>query len=84
MYQVNILTPDGWKYFDQCYSKYELDLIVREIMQKLPNKAMQILEDNKVLIILNGSQYQYFYFKNKFINEVSNEFDYIKQYKKTR
>lgn len=82
MYQVNVLLNGDWKYFGECQTKQELDIIVREIMKKMPNKAMQILEDEKVLILLNGSQYQYFYFKNKYILEQNKDFDVVKEYYK--
>lgn len=84
MYQVDVLLNNGWKYFDQCYSKYELDIIVREIMKKMPEHSIRVLEDDKILVFLDGSQYKYQCFKNRYILDKGIGYDNIKEYYKKK
>ena len=83
MYQINILKNNEWKYFDICYSKYELDTIIEHLTYLRPNKAIQVLENENVLVCLDGSEYQYFYFKKRYIDNESLDYNYIKEYEKT-
>lgn len=84
MYQVDILINNNWKYFDECYSKHELDIIVRELVQKRPNEYMRISEDKRVLMFLDGTQYQYQCFKNRYILDKGYDYDNIKEYFKKK
>lgn len=83
MYQINILKNNEWQYFDQCYSKYELDTIVEHLTYLRPNKFIQVLEDEKELFVLNGTEYQLFYFRKRYIDNESLEYNYVKEYEKT-
>lgn len=67
-----------------CFSKYELGKAVERLTYLRPNKYMQIIEDDKELTVLNGTEYQLEYFKSRFIDEESLEFDYIKKYEKRK
>ena len=79
MYQINILKNNNWEYFAECYDKNELDIIVQRLTSLRPNKAIQILEDEKLLVCLNGTEYQYFYFKKRYIENKDLEFNFIKE-----
>lgn len=80
MYQINIQTHDGWKYFDECETKQELDIIVKRIIDKQITPNIQVLEDNIFLTRVGCDDYQYFYFKNRYILDQSKDFDVIKEY----
>lgn len=84
MYQVNILKNNNWEYFDICYSKYELNTIVERLTLIRPNKFIQILEDQKELTVLNGTEYQLYYFKKRYIENEKLEYDFINKFEKTR
>lgn len=84
MYQINILKNNEWQYFDSCNTKYELDIRVSHLTYLRPNKPLQVLEDEKELVVLDGSEYQYFYFKKRYIDNENLDYNYIKEYQKTR
>lgn len=82
MYLINILKNNNWEFFDKCYSTYELDTIVEHLTYLRPGKAIQILEDYKELVCLNGTEDQLFYFKKRYIENQKLGYDYVKEYKK--
>lgn len=91
MYQINIFKETNikkqeeahWEYFAQCDNKYDLDVIVQRLTYIRPNKFIQVLENEIELAVLNGTEYQYYIFKKRYIDNEKLEFDYIKEYQKT-
>ena len=83
MYQINIMVNTDWEYFAQCDSKTDLDDIVRKLTYIRPDKAIQILEDQKELTSLDGSEYGYFVFKKRYIENEKLGYNYIKEFQKT-
>lgn len=83
MYLVNYLEDGDWQYFGKCYKEDDLNDLVELLTYTHPNKAQQILKDEKELCVLNGSTEQLFYFRNKYILHQKPEYDYVKEYQKT-
>lgn len=84
MFQVNIQTHDGWEYFSECETKEELDIIVKTIIDRNITTNIQVLKDNIFLTRVGCNDYQYFYFKNKYILEQNKDFDVIKEFHKIK
>ena len=84
MYQVNIQTHSGWKYFGECQTKQELDIIIKRIVDSQITPNIQVLENGIYLTRVGCNDYQYFFFKNKYILEQGLDFDVIKEYHKVK
>lgn len=84
MYQVNIQTKNGWEFMTECKTKEELDLAVRIIIDRNITTNIQVLENGIYLTRVGCNDYQYFYFKNKYILEKGLDFDVIKEYHKIK
>ena len=80
MYEVYILKDMEWKYFDSTDNLQKLDIIVYKLTEH--KEIIQILQDEKELCCLNGTLYQYWWFKNKFIRNRKLGYDYVKSFKK--
>ena len=78
MYEIYILRHNDWKLFTTTNNKNDLDKVVYKLIMLRPNKAILIEQDEKELVCLDGTEYQYWYFKNKFIRE--KKCDYIKTF----
>ena len=84
MYYIYYLKENEWEFFGKCYKEEDLDDMVELLTYIRPNKYIQIMKDDVVLTCLNGTEEQLFYFKNRYILHKEPEFDYVKEYKKTR
>ena len=88
MYAVEILKKTEWIFFMQSEDMKVIDKVVYKLTQLRPNKYMRVLKYNyikeaySVLEVLNGTEYQYWYFKNKHVRLKGRNFDYIGSYQK--
>ena len=82
MYEVYILKGMEWKYLASIDNIKELDKLVYKIIKSRPNKALRIDQDGIELCCLNGTLYQYWWFKNRYVRGKKLGFDYIKTFKK--
>ena len=80
MYEVYILTQGDWYLYKTANNLKELDCIVYELTTIYPNTPIQIIQDGIELDCLDGSEYQYWYFKNRYVRGRSLTFDYVKSY----
>ena len=80
MYDIFILKETDWKYFDSTDNLQNLDMIVYKLTER--KEIIQITQDEKELCCLNGTLYQYWWFKNKFIRNRKLGYDYVKSFKK--
>lgn len=65
MYQIDILKGINWEYFYEHEELKEIDKVVFKLTKLRPNKHMRILQDGNLLMFLNGTENQYWYWKNK-------------------
>ena len=88
MYAVEILKKTEWVFFMQSEDMKVIDKAVYKLTQLRPNKYMRVLKYNyikeaySVLEILNGTEYQYWYFKNKYVRCRGTNFNFIESYQK--
>ena len=82
MYEVYIIKNMEWVYFGSVENIKLLDKVVYKLTMLRPNKSIMILQDGNELTCLNGTLYQYWYFKNRYIRGRSLEYDYVKSFKK--
>lgn len=80
MYQVEILKDNNWEYLFESKDIHEIDKVVWKLTNLRPNKAIQILQDDIVLCFLDGTEYQYWYWKNKYVRNKGVGYDHIKSY----
>lgn len=88
MYAVEILKGTEWVHFIKSEDIRIIDKVVYKLTKLRPNKYMRVLKYNyikeaySVLEVLNGTEYQYWYFKNKYVRNKGINFDYIGFYQK--
>lgn len=80
MYDIYIVKNMEWEYLASVDNIKDLDEIVYKITKSRPNKPIQILQDGKELTCLNGTEYQYWVFKNRYIRQKKLGFNYIKSF----
>ena len=81
MYNIEVLNNQyKWINIYETTNIQEVDKVVWRLTNQ--NKYIRILKDDIVLTILNGSEYEYFIFKNKYVRERKPEYDYVKEYHK--
>lgn len=78
MYEIYIIKNNDWSLFGSSDDIKEIDKAVYKLTMLRPNKAIRILQDNIVLCFLDGSEYQYWYWKQRYVR--NNKCDYIKSY----
>lgn len=76
MYEIDILVNNEWEYYWDNEDIKEIDKAVYKLIITRPNKHIRILEAGNVLCWLNGSEDQYWYWKNKYVRGKGNSFDY--------
>lgn len=88
MYQVDILTNKyKWQEFYSSENIKEIDVVVWKLTNIRPGKGLRIMEDDKLLCFLNGSEQQYWYWKNVYVRERGSNYDFTKsfyEYKKRK
>ena len=67
MYQIDELVDNQYKYIYESENVQEIDKIAFKLTLK--NIPCRILIDDVVLIFLNGSAYQYKYWKDRYVRE---------------
>lgn len=77
MYKIDILKNLEWIYFGESEDINEIDRAVFKLTMLRPNKCMRILENNNLICFLNGTEEQYWYWKNKYVRKKGNNFDYV-------
>jgi hypothetical protein len=77
MYQIDILKGIEWVEFCQHEDIKVIDKAVYKLTLLRPNKHMRILKDDILLCWLNGSEEQYWFWKNKYVREKGINFDYV-------
>lgn len=69
MYEVDIQKNFEWIKFKESSDVKQIDETVFLLTQLRPGKHMRVLKDDRVLIILNGTDYQYLYWKENYIDK---------------
>lgn len=82
MYQLDILKNNEWQTVLEHEDIQEIDKVVHKLTLLRPNKYMRVLQNNIVLVFLNGTDYQYLYWKNTYVRERSKNYDHGKNYEK--
>lgn len=77
MYEIDILKKLEWVYFGESEDIKEIDKALFKLTRLRPNKAMRVLENGNVLMFLDGSEHNYWYWKNKYVRGKGNNFDYV-------
>ena len=67
MYQIDELMNNIYKYIHESENILEIDKIAFKLTLK--HIPCRILKDDKLLIFLNGSAYQYKYWKDNYVRE---------------
>lgn len=81
MYEIYILKNMGWVLFTQCKDINEVDIVVYKLTQ-LTHKPIQIIQDEFELCYINGSEEQYWWFKNRYVRGKKTGYDYVKSFYK--
>lgn len=78
LYQIDILEGNEWLYYWESEDINEID---KELFH-LTNVGMRsrVLLDTVLLCWLDGTEYQYWYWKNKYVRKRGLAFDYVKSY----
>ena len=78
MYQIDILEGNEWLYY---WEDKDIKVIDKEV-EHLTNSGMRIRIslDSIPLCFINGTEYQYWYWKNKYVLKRGLDFDYVKSY----
>lgn len=84
MYELYILIRNKWRLIEKVNTINEVDISINYIYNTYPKRTIQVIKDDKVLCCLDGSDYQKFWFYNKFILRRDDNFDYIKEYEKVK
>ena len=78
VYEIDVLEDNKWQYYLETEDINEID---RELFN-LTNRGIKtrVLLDNILLCWLDGSEYQYWFWKNKHVRKRGLAFDYVKSY----
>ena len=78
MYEIDVLEDNKWLYY---WESEDIRLIDQELFN-LTNKGIKtrVLLDGILLCWINGTEYQYWYWKNKYARDKGNKFDAVKSY----
>lgn len=78
VYEIDVLKDNKWQYYWESEDINEID---RELFN-LTNRGIKtrVLLDNILLCWLDGSEYQYWFWKNKHVRKRGLAFDYVKSY----
>lgn len=68
MYELDIQKNYQWVKFKEDEDINEIDYAIFMLTQLRPGKCMRVLKDDNVLILLNGSEHQYNYWKTNYID----------------
>lgn len=79
MYEIYYLKGIEWVYFISVKDLKELDKVVYKLTILRPNKSILVLQDGNEFTCLNGTEYQYWWFKNHHIRQ--KKCDYVKTFK---
>ncbi len=88
MYAVEILNEIKWVPFIENENISVIDKAVYNLTKLRPNRFIRVLkygtmlEGCEILEILDGTEYQYWYFKNKHVRNKGVNFDHIGFYQK--
>lgn len=80
MYEIDILKNNEWEEFCQHEDIKVIDKAVYKLIMLRPNKHIRILLDNNVLCWINGTEHQYWYWKNKYVREKGINYDHVASY----
>lgn len=80
MYEIDILENNDWVYYWENEDIKQIDKVVFKLMKERPNQYTRILKDNCVLCWLDGSDYKYWYWKERYVREKGANVDVIKSY----
>lgn len=83
VYELYILSNNKWHLIEKVNTIHEVNISVNYIYENYPNKTIQILYNDNLLCTLDGSDYQKFWFYNKYVLRINN-FDYISEYEKEK
>ena len=67
MYEIDELIDNQWKYMYESESILKIDKIAFKLTQL--NVPCRILMDNILLTFIDGSMYQYMYWKNNYVRK---------------
>lgn len=78
MYEIDILEGNDWVY----YWENEDIRVIDQTLFNLTNNGIKtrVLLDGILLCWINGTEYQYWYWKNKYARDKGNKFDPVKSY----
>lgn len=80
MYEIDILENNKWIFYYEDENIKEIDKTIFKLIKERPNKYIRVLQNDILLCWLNGSEYQYWHWKNKYVREKGNDFDSVKSY----
>ena len=84
MYEIYVLIRTKWHFVERANSIHELNIAIKYIYENYPDKTLQVIKDDKEFCTLDGSDYQYFIFYNKYVLKQPTNFDYVKEYEKVK
>lgn len=73
MYELDILNGIKWTYLCDNDSLCYIDRIIKNICNSGVNKNLRILENDKVLVILDGTIEQYNWFHKNYVEKMYKE-----------
>ena len=78
MYEIDILEGNEWLYY---WESEDIKVIDKEL-EHLTNSGIRtrVLLDTIPLCFLDGTDYQYWYWKNKYVLKKGLDFNYVKEY----
>lgn len=83
-YELYVLIGSKWHFIERCYTIKEVNISINYIYETYPDKAVQIICNNKEFYTLDGSDFQKFMFYNKYVLKQPEYFDYVKEYEKQK
>lgn len=82
MYNIEILNKLNWESISESEDIHEIDKLVWYIVNNHPKTHIRVLLNDIVLMNINGTEYEYFIWKNKIVRERKPEYDYVREYHK--
>lgn len=80
MYRIDILKNNNWVEFYENDDIKIIDKVVYKLINLKNDKMIRILKDDILLCWINGTEYDYWYWKNRYVRDKGINFDYTSSY----
>lgn len=84
MYEIYVKLWRKWKLVERAENIEQVNISIKYIYENYKGLQIQVIRDGKYLTGLDGTDYGYFYFYNKYVLKRDINFDYIKEYEKEK